>query len=190
MRTILFIFFFSCITVLQAQHSKDIEYIRTKYAEVKNCITKMEKNQNIMEEQCYYIDVLTANSNKKSCNIIGNVSKLYKFYYTNPYDYMDIEKNIHPLKFVTIYFSVNPGEVYSTESLYDNGKLIFHYIYSTSNTVKESRYYFKNDELIQYNKDKEIITKLDDQAKSDANYLLTEANNLLKAFENINLVHD
>lgn len=108
----------------------------------------------------YYSNEIVINSNSNSWRAVGNYSKNITFWYTDQPEFAqyDDKSETSVLTKIEIKTEASDREYYS-EFFFDDDKLLFYYDvnYNDLGEKEELRYYFNNEELILYQKNKEII---------------------------------
>lgn len=132
-------------TLINGQGKVDIQHIRNKYKQVK---TNVDLSTNKKKKSNFYCAVW---ENNVYASLLGKHSKT-QFWYNQP-PYISQETGKEPracLEMVIDKHSIDNGQLYYKEFLFDKGQLIFVYSRYAKHTKKaeELRLYFKNNKLI------------------------------------------
>lgn len=161
-----------CLTLAIGQSKTDIQYIRNKYKQVK---TSIDLSANKKEKSDLYCAIWENNAH---ASMLGEHSKTQFWYNHLPDISEDMGEDPRAtLEMVIDKYSIDNGQLYYKEFLFDKGQLIF--VYSRyaeqTNKAKEIRLYFKNNRLIKQLGEQQAEV-------NDKEHLINEAEFKMKLF--------
>lgn len=147
MKTRILIIILACLSsaLVNGQDKADIQYIRSKYKQVK---MRIDLSTNSKEKDNFYCAIW---ENNAYTSLLGEHTKTL-FWYNDTPDIIE-EMGEDPrtcLEMVIDKHRIDNGQVYYKEFLFDNGQLIFIYskYMNQQKKAQELRLYFKNNTLI------------------------------------------